>query len=213
MNIALEAKQLADFVKSLNLNSQVTTTSHNPYEHIGGLYTNVILQAGLNYRTVVFPRVTFVMNTYPTANTVNGFLDAIQSDGIENVIRWKHQDKIQRMLRLLDFSLEESINTCEDLAEFLRNESNHEVFLRIKGIGNKTLDYTRKLLAFDTIAVDRHIYGFLELAGLPNVNYATTKRTVEFAADLLNVSRSSLDHRIWLFMSSKSDNQTRIAFT
>jgi thermostable 8-oxoguanine DNA glycosylase len=63
-----------------------------------------------------------------------------------------------------------------------------------------------KLLSFDTIAVDRHIISFIESAGLSHANYNSTKKTVEFAADLLNVSRSSLDATIWYYMSEKNTN-------
>jgi len=212
MNLAIEARQLADYIQELNLAFEQKTKQQNSYTHIGGLYTNVVLQAGLNYRTVVQPRVMRVLREYPDADTVNGFLDAIKRDGIENVINWKHSDKINRMHKLLEFSTNRSINTCQDLAQFLSNESNHEEFLSIKGIGNKTLDYTLKLLDFDTIAVDRHIYSFIELAGLSIVDYRTTKKVVEFAADILDVSRSAMDYRIWLYMSNKGNRQATIQF-
>jgi len=212
MNLAVEARRLADYIQELNLPSEQETRSDNAYTHIGALYTNVILQAGLNYRTVVQPRVMRVLREYPNANTVRGFIEVVKMDGISTVINWKHPDKIDRMHRLLDFSTEMSINTCEDLSSFLRNESNQEKFLSVKGIGNKTLDYTLKLLAFDTIAVDRHIYSFVEQAGLSIIDYRTTKKVVEFAADILDVSRSAMDYRIWLYMSNKGNRQTAIQF-
>lgn len=213
MNLAIEARRLADYIQELNLPSEHETRHYNAYTHIGALYTNIILQAGLNYKTVVQPRVMHVLREYPNADTVKGFIEVVNIYGIGNVINWKHFDKIDRMLKLLDFSIEMSINTCEDLSNFLRCESNQEKFLNIKGIGNKTLDYTLKLLAFDTIAVDRHIYTFVEQAGLPVIDYTTTKKVVEFAADILDVSRSAMDYRIWLYMSNKGNRQTTIQFS
>jgi hypothetical protein len=212
MNLAMEARKLADYIQELNLTSTQEIEPHNSYTHIGALYTNVVLQAGLNYRTVVQPRVIRVLREYPSANTVYGFIDAISKHGIENVINWKHPDKIDRMYRLLDFSQKMLINTCDDLSAFLENESNRDTFLDVKGVGNKTLDYTLKLLAFDTIAVDRHIYSFIEQAGLSVVDYRTTKKVVEFAADILNVSRAAMDYQIWLYMSNKGIRQTAIQF-
>jgi hypothetical protein len=212
MNLALEARKLADYIQELNLTSGQENNIHDSYEHIGALYTNIVLQAGLNYRTVVEPRVKHVLNKYPKADTVSGFLKAIDNDGIENVISWKHPDKIGRMHELLDFSKEMYIDTCEDLSEFLSHDSNHDIFLGIRGVGNKTLDYTLKLLAFDTIAVDRHIYSFIEEAGLTVINYRITKKVVEFAADILNVPRSTMDHQIWTYMSEKGRKQINIQF-
>ena len=204
MNFALEARQLADYIQSLDFYGAHPPRSNQVYTHIGALYTNIVLQAGLNYKTVVFPRVHRVLSLYPEAETVRGFMGVIKNNGLENVIKWRHEDKLRRLHHVLEFSVSHSIDSCLDLTEFLKNESNHERFLEIKGFGNKTLDYTLKLLNFDTIAVDRHIYSFVEQAGLPMVDYKSTKKIVEFAADLLKVSRASIDDSIWAYMSSKS---------
>lgn len=212
MNLAIEARKLADYIQQINLATERDGNSHDPYKHIGALYTNVVLQAGLNYRTVVQPRVLRILTNYPDATTVNAFLKVIERDGMENVLNWKHVDKIDRMYNLLAFSTKMSINTCDDMAVFLRDESNQQKFLTIRGMGNKTLDYTLKLLSFDTIAVDRHIYSFIEQAGLSIVDYKTTKRVVEFAADILEVSRSAMDYSIWLYMSTNRNRQTTIKF-
>jgi len=45
---------------------------------------------------------------------------------------------------------------------------------------------------------------FVESAGLNHHNYNSTKQTVEYVADLLSISRSSLDATIWYYMSSKN---------
>lgn len=212
MNLAVEARRLADYIQYLNLPSEDAPNTQHAYTHIGALYTNIVLQAGLNYRTVVQPRVMYVLSNFPEGETVTGFLEVIEKRSIEVVMKWEHPEKVLRMQNILKFSMERSINTCNDLAKFLSDESNHESFLSIKGVGNKTLDYTMKLLNFDTVAVDRHIYSFIELAGLPVSNYRTTKKMVEFAADLLEVSRSAMDYRIWHYMSNKNNQQIPIHF-
>lgn len=205
MNLAIEARRLADYIQELKLSPEEQTRNGYSYTHIGALFTDLILQAGLNYKTVVQPRVQRVLLNYPNASTVSRFYDVINNEGIETVIKWRHPDKIRRMHDLLDFSKSKRVETCSDLTIYLSETSNREDFLRIKGIGNKTLDYTLKLLNFDTIAVDRHIYTFIELAGLPVIDYLTTKKIVEFAADILEVSRSSMDYCIWNYMSSKAN--------
>ncbi|HMJ70360.1 MAG TPA: hypothetical protein VK508_15755 [Cyclobacteriaceae bacterium] len=205
MNVAFEANFLANYIKSINLPLN-RHEGFQPYRHIGALFTNVILQAGLNYRTVVQPRVAKLMTEYPTADTLTGFESAIFNDGIETVIQWKHQDKIDRMTQLISFCKSKSVNTCIDLTLFLQEHSNRDELLEIKGIGPKTLDYLLKLLNFDTVAVDRHIYAFVQQSGLQVAGYQPTKKVVEFAADLLSVSRMSIDYSIWLYMSSKAAN-------
>lgn len=212
MNFALDARQLADYILNLDLFEIQHSHATKGYQHIGALYTDVVLQAGLNYRTVVAPRVKRVLTNYPNASTVLGFAEAINKDGIEKVISWNHKEKTNRLSLLIDFSIQNKINTCDDLTHFLGDYSNHEKYLEIKGVGNKTLDYTLKLLNFDTIAVDRHIYSFVEQAGLSTMDYKSTKRVVEFAADLLEVSRASIDKSIWLYMSSRTKKQMRLDF-
>ncbi len=205
MNFALEARKVADFIQSLDFFIEYKEHRTIAYCHLGALYTNIVLQAGLNYRTVVQPRVSHVITTYPYANTLAGFLEIINKEGLEEVIRWKHKEKLQRMHDLLNFSQKHLINSCADLSNYLTADENRDSFLQIKGFGFKTLDYTLKLLNFDTIAVDRHIYSFVELAGLSVSDYKSTKKIVEFAADLLEVSRSSIDYSIWTYMSSKNN--------
>ncbi len=180
------------------------------------MFTDIILQAGLNYTTVVKPRVNRVLYDFPQANNLQDLRLVIEQHGLEKVIKWSHPVKIERFLDLLDFCTKREINNCADLKTFLRKIDNRILFLSVKGLGPKTLDYTMKLLDFDTIAVDRHIIGFLELAGLEHNNYEFTKKTVEFAADLLEVSRASLDETIWYYMSTKpstTDVTTQLKFT
>ena len=206
MSHIFASRKLADFIKDLKLDYVQYETP--AYWHIGALYTNVVLQAGLNYSTVVRPRVSRVLTKYPEAATVHGFLHLIDEIGLEIMINWRHQEKIRRIYDVLEFSQEHTINTCVDLAKFLIVPANRERYLEIKGFGAKTLDYTLKLLNFDTIAVDRHLYSFIKLAGLEINDYQSAKKIVEFASDLLAVPRASIDYSIWLYMSNKSSRDS-----
>ncbi|MDL2290360.1 hypothetical protein LJB95_03040, partial [Paludibacteraceae bacterium OttesenSCG-928-F17] len=64
----------------------------------------------------------------------------------------------------------------------------------------------------DTIAVDRHIYSYVEQAGIEYKNYEMIKNIVEFAADILNISRRSIDYSIWSHMSKNQGVQIAIDF-
>ncbi|WP_025663943.1 HhH-GDP family DNA glycosylase [Aquimarina megaterium] len=205
MQIVIEsARSLVEYIKSLDELSLNQQRRYSGYTHIGALFTDIILQAGLNYKSVVKPRVERVMIDFPQANNVDNLELAIEKYGLEKILNWKHPVKLERFSDLVRFCSERNINSCDDLTDFLSYRDNRILFLSVKGLGPKTLDYTMKLLNFDTIAVDRHIIGFMESAGLPHINYDYTKKIVEFAADLLNVSRSSLDETIWYYMSSKN---------
>jgi|AMWB02.1.fsa_nt_gi endonuclease III len=209
------ARKIADFITNLDSFKCIEVASKPVYSHIGALYADVILQSGLNYEHVVKPRVKRILQLYPEAHTLTSFHAILQSKGTASVLQWKHEEKIQRMERLIDFSIERSIDSISDLIQFMSEVPNQENFMKIKGIGPKSLDYLMKLLGFDTIAVDRHIFKFVEMAGIPELDYNNTKLSVVFAADLLDVSRKTLDFSIWKYMMAKEyikDQNSQLSF-
>ncbi len=206
MEIVFEARKLADFIDNLDSFKTIYVHQEFCYYHIGALFVDITLQAGLNYNSVVKPRVQRVLLNYPEADTSLRFHELIENHGLENIIRWKNHIKINRLKRLVTFALENNINTCVDFKIFLMDNKNREEFLKLNGVGPKTVDYTLKLLNFDTVAVDRHIYSFVEKAEIRTKNYAFTKKVVEYAADFLQISRSTMDYSIWKYMSENAAN-------
>lgn len=195
------ARKLIDFIEN-EINLDLIPSNNCPYDkHIGALFTDIILQAGLNYKHIVSPRVNNVYNNYPDAYTVKKFLSVIETNGLENIIQWKHEIKLKRINDLVNFCLNNEIDTAQELKEFLVQEENKKDFLSINGIGSKTYDYLLKLMNVDTIAVDRHIYSFLSKAGIETKDYYFSKTIVEYAADIMSVSRRSIDYSIWTYMA------------
>ncbi|MBK0378562.1 HhH-GDP family DNA glycosylase [Mucilaginibacter segetis] len=178
------------------------------YQHIGALFTDIVLQAGLNYQNIVRPRVQHLLFNYPDDYTRESFEQLIAQVGLENLIRWRHPEKLRRMRDLLTVTAMYEVDSCIDFKVFLGEKKNREKLLEIKGFGPKTIDYTLKLLNFDTVAVDRHIYSFVEMANIPATGYNYTKQVVEYAADFLQVSRSAIDYSIWLYMSQKLNKKS-----
>lgn len=107
---------------------------------------------------------------------------------------------------LVSFCISHSIEIAKDLTCFLNNEAGEERLKEINGIGNKTCDYMKRLLGFDTVAVDRHIREFLIDADIVYDDYIEIKEVVEFAADFMDVARRKLDYSIWSYMSHKRNN-------
>ena len=186
-----------------------------PYiNHVGALFTDTILQAGVNYRSVVWPRVAHVLDTFPYATTVSIFAEVLEDYGTANVLHWSNAEKIQRMNELVLFCLDHQIETSRQLTEFLRYEQNVDMLKDIRGIGNKTCDYLKRLLGFDTVAVDRHIRSFIESADIFCDDYFDIKEIVEYAADFMEKTRRELDYSIWSYMSRKEHKviQLSLAF-
>jgi hypothetical protein len=199
----MNARKIVDFISSLDAFKWNEVAAKPVYSHIGALYTDVILQSGLNYEHVVRPRVKRILQLYPEAYTLTLFHSLLQSKGAAIILQWKHDEKIQRMDRLIHFSMVHGIDTIYDLIQFISEVPHQEKLTKLKGIGPKTLDYLMNLLGFDTIAVDRHIFKFVEMAGIHELDYYSTKLSVIFAADLLDISRKTLDFSIWKYMMTK----------
>lgn len=189
----------------MNLEDRFIFQNQNGYNHMGALLTDVILQAGLNYKTVVLPRVEYVLKEYPEASTLLKFDEIIQREGLNNMLKWNHPVKLNRMQNLISVLKKSQINECYDLKKFLSQSSNQSKILELKGIGPKTLDYLLKLLDFDVVPVDRHISSFVAMAQIEVSDYYKTKRIVEFAADFLKIPRLTLDYSIWNYMSRKGN--------
>ena len=184
-----------------------------PYvNHVGALFTDTILQAGVNYRSVVWPRVTHVLDTFPEATTVSAFAEILQNYGTANVLHWCNVQKIQRMNELVLFCLDNNIETSKQLTKFLRYDENVSKLKEINGIGSKTCDYLKRLLGFDTVAVDRHIRSFVESADIFLNDYYDIKEIVEYAADFMEMTRRELDYSIWYYMARKERNSIQLTF-
>lgn len=184
-----------------------------PYsDHIGALFTDAILQAGVNYISIVRPRVESVLLRFPEARTVSSFSIVLNTYGVCNVINWNNADKIQRIQDLVSFCMLRSIETASDLTRFLNDKGREEQLKEIRGIGDKTCDYLKRLLGFDTVAVDRHIREFLSDADIMFDDYYEIKEVVEFTADIMSKTRRSLDYSIWSYMSHKHDHLGKLLF-
>lgn len=182
-----------------------------PYrDHIGALFTDAILQAGVNYKSVVKPRVESVLMRFPEADTVTAFSEVLDRYGVREVLHWNNAAKIRRMEDLVSFCSFRDIETAEDLIYFLNSESGEKQLKEINGIGNKTCDYMKRLLGFDTVAVDRHIREFLMDADIMFDDYFEIKEVVEFAADIMGETRRGLDYSIWSYMSNKRNHLSEL---
>jgi hypothetical protein len=207
MNAAIiNARILASFIQE-NLDFSLQTPCDCLYcKHIGALFTDAILQSGVNYKNVVLPRVCHILRNYPDIYTVSRFYDLLETEGAERVLMWNHKLKINRIYDLIDFCLSYSLNEAPQIKSFLVSPHNRAALLAINGIGHKTVDYLLKLLNVDIVAIDRHIFSFVEQAGIPSNDYIFVKSVVEYAADIMNVSRRAIDFSIWSYMSDRNQN-------
>jgi endonuclease III len=177
---------------------------------MGALFTDCVLQAGVNYKTTVLPRVQRVLDEYPQAYTTSIFQETINNFGASSVLSWKHPEKPERLTRVTTFFYQQLVETEEDLVSWLTDENNITQLRQIKGIGPKTTDYMKRLVNIPSIPVDRHMFRFVEDAGITCTNYSEVQTIIETAGDFLEIHLVLLDRAIWSYMSQDVSDQIQL---
>jgi hypothetical protein len=184
--------------------------AHGPCEvrptsgHLGAALADSILQAGVNYRTVVEPRVERIVRVYPETATLPGLKELVLSGIVPDYLRWNHQTKILRFLSLFEVIESHQVQSVVELKHWLLDENRRADLLAINGIGPKTVDYLGCLVGLDCVAVDRHVKFFAQKAGVDVEGYESLKMIFTYAADLLGASRRGFDLWVWSFMSASA---------
>lgn len=195
------AVTLASYIRSLST-FEFTTEQNGLYGHMGAVIVDAALQAGVNYRDVVLPRVKRIIEHHASASTTREFLTQLQAHGAEQLLNFKGK-KARLAEQLAVFFNTESVQNEMDLREWLRSPENVARLRQIKGVGDKTVDYLRLMVGEPTTAIDRHILNFLAEAGVGVSGYGDAHRIVSQAAEILGVSITVLDQGIWRYMSEK----------
>jgi hypothetical protein len=191
-HLVFHIRNLEDF----DLSTGLTST----YGHIGAVLSDAILQAGMNYRNVVAPRVERILREYPESKTTSAFLALLNRYGAEEILQWRHPEKPIRIRLLTEHLVCSGVESEQDLSEWLMVPENCQALLHLPGIGPKTIDYLKILVNIPAVAVDRHIRNFIFDAGIPQRKYDEIRLVVALAADLLKIPPRNLDHAIWKYM-------------
>jgi len=203
MDTLVKARQVADYIKS---NWRLPTgTNARPMpvsENIAAIMVDAVFQAGLNYRTVVLPRVWAVARTFPKLDSLRTLEAAMRTKSFATALAWNHPEKPQRLRELVSFLRSHGLDTIDDLRTWLEAPHHRELLRSVRGIGHKTVDYLAKLVGLPTIAVDRHAHRLLRDAGIIARGYEQARRILEFAADLLRISRWTFDRLMWDTLSA-----------
>lgn len=205
------ARQVADFAS--NEGAPSASGAQRPdYRHAGAVLADSILQAGLNYRAVVLPRVVRILHSFPNIDTISALLPLVEGGCSGDFLDWRHPVKISRFDQLVRFMHGEGLDTTADIREALGSAQFRSDLQSLSGVGPKTVDYMCCLVGIDSIAVDRHIKTFAAKAGLRDSNYEFLKLSFCFAADLLSISRRDFDAWVWSRESGAVRPQLDLAF-
>lgn len=199
------SERLVKYIRSLKEFKLISQPNEFQYENFGAVIIDCILQAGLNYKNVVEPRIKTYLSKFSEKKKLIDFKKFLEGDVSMEILRFKNKEKLERMSRLVRFFEKEGLNTVEDLRKWLSIEGNNLKLKSIKGIGPKTADYICMLVGLQAIAVDVNLIKFLNSAGINlTVNdYYEAREVIKEAADNLKIQPSVLDFSIWSYVSNK----------
>jgi hypothetical protein len=174
------------------------------YDHMGALLADVALQAGLNYTSVVLPRVQRVAQDYPHARRTTDVVDLLARVPANEILRWNGDDKLTRYRSLVQVCDLHRANTVEDLREFSSTSHGREAFLAIRGIGRKSFDYLRLLCGSVTFPMDRHFLRFLRIAGVDvhAYDYDASQEFLSIACRELKLQPEPVERGLWHLLRS-----------
>lgn len=190
--VLLTARRIADFAREEGALAQ-RYQPRASCDHMGAVIADAVLQAGLNYSTVVRPRVLNILRSFPDEHRVSALVRLISENKTASFLNWHHPEKIFRFERLVEFLMSRNIELVQDLQTHLLQDDFCDALRGIKGIGPKTIDYMACLVGIDSIAVDRHVRTFAKRVGVERDDYSFLRQAFCYAADLLTLPRRDFD--------------------
>ena len=181
----------------------ISYVERKPYNNMAATLSDAILQAGMNYKTVVMPRISDILYRYSNFTSTCDFIILFQTVPIEQIIKWKNKKKQNTLCNLAWLLYNEGVNSEEDFRQWGRVSENEEKLLALDGIGYKTVDYLKLLSGLETIPIDRHLFKFLKDSEIPITTYYDASYIFKSAAKELNIEERLLDKIIWDYMSSR----------
>jgi hypothetical protein len=202
MRSSHDMNRVIDFFTSLAMASD-NLPRRRAYDHMSAILSDAVLQAGLNYGTVVVPRIKRLLTMFPQERRTSQFLELLRLHTPEAILEWRHPEKPRRLMELTELCVSLRIDDKEALSTWLGDPNAEMALLQIRGIGPKTIDYLKLLAGISTIAVDRHARTLVAEAGIVCNDYQTLKNILVDVSTHFNMSPSALDYAIWQFMSTR----------
>lgn len=207
----MAARRVADYAKELGADIE-RQEIRAVYEHMGALLADSILQAGLNYNSVVRPRVSAILSRFPEECSTSALVELVAKGHTSLFLNWTHAEKVGRFDALVMFLNDNAVEDVEDLKSCLLRKPFIGALREVRGVGPKTVDYIGCLVGLDSVAVDRHVKSFAKRVGVIEDDYDFLRNVFCYAADLLSVSRREFDAWVWRREASMSSPQIAFAF-
>ena len=220
MEQEIEVKKLVAHIESCGLQIPVRNP---PYEHVGSIIADAVLQVGHRWKTHVGPRLERIRAAYPNADTISGVSALLETDGAQKLLNWMGKDAQERFSLTVRFFENEHVETFNNLRDWLKKDNNRDRLVKntpgndkagIPKIENATADYYRVLVGLpDAVKVDSLVQKFLADAGIEVKKYAYEEKRsiVQLAAKQLGKRPIDLDSAIWNYEEKKNRGGNNMA--
>jgi hypothetical protein len=196
-----------DEFEILDISSSFSQASNSnlSYNNMGATLIDGILQAGINYKNVVKPRVDNYLSEYSQVKTTTAFNNLLKTKDLSQIINMTGQ-KVERINQVVNLLLKNNIETEYEFYNWLLNDDSVIILSNITGIKEKTIDYLKILVGFEnTVAIDTRLKAFIKIAcpDITSLTYGFAHRLLTKTAEKLKLTPATLDYSIWNYMSNK----------
>lgn len=183
------------------LDIKLESVETHTYCNMVATIADAILQAGMNYEKVVYPRIKYILQTFKEYKTTCDFLILMQCLPLEEIIHLKNKRKQKTIIDLTWYLYGKRIETENDLSNWFNSSNKESELIEIFGIGNKTVDYLKLLSGNQAIPIDRHVYKLLNMANVNAKCYHNASRIMKAVANNIGISERTLDRSVWNYFS------------
>jgi endonuclease III len=173
-------------------------------DHLGGVLVDAVLQSGINYRSVVEPRVKSFMAAYPSANTLPGLRQALEAKGPQALLNVANARKLRTLPALVELMSHEGVETVKDFKRWMARPACEAKLAAVHGVGPKTIAFLKLLLGIDAIAIDVHILRETRKAGVGETDPARLADLFAKAARRCGQPLAQIDGALWKRAADRS---------
>jgi len=171
-------------------------------DHIGALLADAVLQPGLDYRSVVEPRVHRLAREYPSASSITGLVEILDRQDVKVVLGIANVRKCGVFRSLTNLLRNDGVESTVELRAWLERVDTRSKLLAIHGVGPKTASYLKVLVGLPAIAIDVHLRRAAEEAGVHRTDEDLERLYTE-AASRSGIPLTELDGALWWDGSSR----------
>ncbi|MDB4873813.1 MAG: hypothetical protein JWM41_259 [Gemmatimonadetes bacterium] len=195
-----QVRSLAALIRTLDLpkSTERWSCASLGSAHVGAVLADATLQSGVNYNAIVAPRVKRIISDCPQASVTSGLRSVLRASGPQAFLNIANLRKCATIWGLADLLRDEGVETIHELATWVIRPDAIDKLRAVFGVGPKTASFMRLQLGHDAIAIDRHIWGAAESAGVQEPDPDRLAALFKDAIAGTEITLAQVDEALWL---------------